>query len=182
MDSDTFFWVLSRVAGLSSFAALSTSLLSGAALRTAVLDWLAPNRALRSLHEFTAVLWIPLGGIHLLAILLDQTARVTPADLVVPFRVEYGDPRATLAIGLGTVAFELVALVAVTGWLRRRMPAPAWRWIHRLGYAAFALLFLHAVLGGTDFSDPVVSALTWATASILATISIARALWGRLPA
>lgn len=182
MDSDTFFWVLSRVAGLSSFAALAISLLSGAALRTAVLDWLAPNRALRSAHEFTAVLWIPLGGLHVLTIALDRTARVSPLDLVVPFRIDYGDPRATLAVGLGTLSLELVALVAVTGWLRRRMPAPAWRWIHRLGYAAFALLFLHAVLGGSDFSDPMVSALTWATAAMLAIISAARALWGRLPA
>ncbi len=72
--------------------------------------------------------------------------------------------------------------MAVTGWLKRRMPGPLWRWIHRLAYLAFAMLFLHAVLGGSDFSDPVVSALTWATAFALATISLARVLWGRLPA
>jgi hypothetical protein len=38
------------------------------------------------------------------------------------------------------------------------------------------------VLGGTDFSDPLVSALTWSVAFALATITAARVLWGRLPA
>lgn len=178
MSQDLFFWVLARVCGLSSFAALSISLLTGVALRTAVLDWLGSNRAIRAVHEYTAVLWVPLGLLHVGALLLDNTARLGLLDTVVPFRSPYG----TLAIGLGTVTFDLLVLVAVTGWLRRRMPAAAWQWIHRLAYPAYALLFLHAVLGGTDFSDPVVSALTWSVAFGLATIAGARVLWGRLPA
>ena len=183
MDADLFLWVLARVCGLTSFAALSISLLTGAALRTAVLDWLANNRALRSLHEFTAILWIPLGVLHMVALVLDQTARIGWLDLVVPFRVIYaGSPTATLAVGLGTLSFELFAAVAVTGWLKRRLSTAAWQWIHRLSYAAFALLFLHAVLAGTDFSDPVVSALTWSAAFGLGVISLARLVFGRLPA
>jgi DMSO/TMAO reductase YedYZ heme-binding membrane subunit len=177
-DPGLFFWVLARVTGLTSFVALAISLLSGVALRTAILDWLGSNRALRSLHEFTAALWIPLGGLHVLALLLDPTARVRPLDLLLPFLVPYG----TLAIGLGTVALELFALVAITGWLRRRMNAAAWQWIHRLGYVAFGLVFLHALLGGSDFSDPLISAVTWAAAAMLALLTLARVLYGRLPA
>ena len=178
MDLGLFLWVLARVAGLTSFVALSISLLTGLALRTAVLDWLGSNRALRSTHEYTAVLWIPLGLLHLGSLVLDQTARIRPVDLFVPFLVPYG----TLPIALGTVAFELFAVVAVTGWLRRRLRVGLWQWLHRLSYAAFALLFLHAVLGGTDFSDPLVSAFTWSLAAVLGTLSLARLLWGRLPA
>lgn len=178
MTPDLFFWILARVAGLSAFAALSISLLTGLALRTAVLDWVGSNRALRSLHEFTALLWIPLGVLHMASLLLDQTARVRPLDLLVPFQMPYG----TLAIGLGTLAFELFAVVAVTGWLRRRMGARSWQWLHRLAYAAFGLAFLHAVLGGSDFSDPAVSALTWSVAAGLGLLTAARVLWGRLPA
>ncbi len=54
--------------------------------------------------------------------------------------------------------------------------------MHRLSYLAFALVFLHAVLSGTDFSDPVVSAITWGTAAALLTLGLARVLGGRLPA
>ena len=177
-NPDLFFWVLARVAGLSSFAALAISLLTGVALRTGVLDWLGSNRALRSLHEYTALLWLPLGGLHLVALLLDQTARVRLLDLFVPFLMPYG----ALPIGLGTLAFELFAVVAITGWLKRRMSNQLWQWVHRLSYLAFALLFVHALLGGTDFTDPLVSALTWSVTGLLAVLSAARLIWGRLPA
>lgn len=178
MNPDLFFWILARVAGLSAFAALSISLLSGLSLRTGVLDWLGSNRALRSLHEYTTVLWIPLGGLHIAALLLDQTSRVRLVDVIVPFLMPYG----TLAIGLGTITFEVFLLVAITGLLKRRMNNQAWQWVHRLSYVAFGLLFVHAVLGGSDFGDPAVSALAWSTAGLLAVITAARVIWGRLPA
>jgi methionine sulfoxide reductase heme-binding subunit len=178
MTTDQFLWVLARVAGLASYASLAVALLTGIALRTAVLDWLGSNRALRSLHEYTTVLWIPIGFVHIGALVLDQTARVGWLDVFVPFRAPYG----TLAIGLGTLSVDVLLVVTVTSFFKRRIEPELWRWLHRLAYAAFALIFLHAVLGGTDFSDPAVSAITWATAAVLAVLGVTRAVWGRLPA
>jgi len=178
MTLDQFFWVLSRVAGLSSYGALAVALVTGIALRTAVLDWLGSNRALRALHEYTTVLWIPLSVLHLGALLFDRTSRVAPIDLVLPFHTAYG----TLGIGLGTLAVDLLLVVTVTAYLKRRMPAELWKWLHRLAYVAFAFVFLHAVLSGTDFSDPIVSAITWSTAAMLLALGLMRVMWGRLPA
>ena len=62
------------------------------------------------------------------------------------------------------------------------MSPAIWRWLHRLAYVAFALVFLHAVLGGTDFGDPAVSAITWGVAAGLLALAAARAVWRRLPA
>jgi len=178
MNPDLLLWLLARVSGLSALAALSIALLTGLSLRTGVLDWLGSNRALGSLHEYTTVLWVPLGAVHVLALLLDRTARIGVRDLLVPFLVPYG----TLAIGLGTITLELLALVALTGLLRRRMEVRSWQWIHRLSYVAFGLLFLHALLGGSDLGDPAVAALTWSTAGLLGLLTLARIIWGRLPA
>lgn len=178
MTVDQFFWILSRVAGLGSYAALAVALVTGIALRTAVLDWLGSNRALRSLHEFTTVLWIPLAVVHLAALLLDKTSRIGWLDLVVPFHSVYG----SLAIGLGALSLDVLLVVTVTALLKRRMKAGLWKWLHRLSYTAFALIFFHAVLSGTDFSDPTVSAITWATAAALLALGLTRAVWGRLPA
>jgi predicted ferric reductase len=178
MTTDQFFWVLARVAGLSSYAVLAIALVTGIALRTAVLDWLGSNRALRALHEYTTVLWIPLAVLHLLSLLLDTTARVGLLDLVIPFHSSYG----TLALGLGALSVDLLILVTVTAFFKRRMNKNMWQWLHRLAYVAFALIFLHAVLSGTDFSDPIVSAITWAAASMLLLLAVVRAVWGRLPA
>ena len=178
MTTDQFLWVLARVTGLSSYAALAIALVTGIALRTAVLDWLGSNRALRALHEYTTVLWIPLAGLHLLSLLLDTTARVGWLDLVVPFHSRYGP----LAIGLGALSLDVLLLVTVAALFKRQMNRNLWMWLHRLAYVAFALIFLHAVLSGTDFSDPIVSAITWAAASMLLLLALARAIWGRLPA
>jgi predicted ferric reductase len=177
MTSDQFFWVLARVAGLSSYAALAVALVTGIALRTAVLDWLGSNRALRALHEYTTVLWVPLAAIHLLSLLLDKTARIGLLDLVVPFHSTYG----ALGIGLGALSLDVLLIVTVAAYFKRQMNKDLWVWLHRLAYMAFALIFFHSVLSGTDFSDPIVSAITWAAAAMLLLLAVARAIWGRLP-
>src|SRR5207245_9642444 len=87
-----------------------------------------------------------------------------------------------LAIGIGALSVDVLIVVTVTAYLKRRMPKDLWLWVHRLAYAAFGLIFLHAVLSGTDFSDPIVSAITWGTAATLLTLGVVRVLAGRLPA
>jgi methionine sulfoxide reductase heme-binding subunit len=178
MTADQFLWVLARVSGLGAYASLAIALLTGIALRTAVLDWLGSNRAVRSLHEFTTVLWIPLAALHVLSLLLDATARIGVIDVFVPFHSSYG----TLAVGLGALSVDVLLAVTVSAYLKRRMRKDVWLWVHRLAYGAFALIFLHAVLSGTDFSDPAVSAITWGAAAGLLTLGLARVLGGRLPA
>jgi sulfoxide reductase heme-binding subunit YedZ len=178
MTADQFFWVLARVCGLGSYAALAIALITGIALRTAVLDWMATNRLIRSLHEYTTVLWIPLAGLHVVSLLLDKTAKIGLLDVVMPFHSGYGQ----LAIGLGTISLDVLVVVTVTGLLKRYMRKDLWLWVHRLAYAAFALIFLHAALSGTDFSDPTVSAITWGSAAALLTLGIVRTVGGRLPA
>lgn len=178
MTLDQFFWVLARVAGLASYAALAIALVTGIALRTAVLDWLGSNRLVRSLHEYTIVLWVPLAIIHVGSLLLDSTARIGWLDVFIPLHSSYG----TLAIGLGALSLDVLLVVSVAAYFKRRMPKDVWLWIHRLSYVAFAAVFLHAVLSGTDFSDPVVSAITWGSAAALLTLGLARVLGGRLPA
>ena len=178
MTADQFFWVLARVAGLASYGALAIALVTGIALRTAVFDWLGSNRLVRSLHEYTIVLWIPLAVIHVVSLLLDHTARIGVLDVFIPFHSSYG----TLAIGLGSLSLDVLLLVSVAAYLKRRMGKEMWLWVHRLSYAAFALAFVHAVLSGTDFSDPAVSAITWGAAAALLTLAVARVMGGRLPA
>jgi sulfoxide reductase heme-binding subunit YedZ len=177
MDADLLFWVVARVSGLAAFLSLGLGLKTGMALRTGVLDLLGPNRVVRSVHEFMQWMWVPLGLVHVGTLLLDKTARIAPIDVVVPFQTSYG----SVAIGLGTLTLEIFALVVLTGWLKRAIPQRIWIWIHRLGYVAFAMVFLHALLGGTDFTDHTVSAVTWSAAMVVGLLALARVLWGHLP-
>jgi sulfoxide reductase heme-binding subunit YedZ len=121
--------------------------------------------------------WIPLGLAHVATLLLDKTAQIAPLDLFVPFQVSY----APLAIGLGTLSLDIVVLITVTSWLRRRMDDRLWRWIHRSSYIAFVTLFLHALLSGTDFSSPLISSISWSAALGIGLLAASRILFGRLP-
>ena len=178
MDPQLFFWIVARATGVAAYIALCLSILSGIALRTSVLDFLATNRALRALHDFMTWVWIPLGFAHVAALLLDKTAQIAPVDLIVPFQVSY----APVAIGLGTLSLDIVALITVTSWLRRRMDNDRlWRWIHRTSYLAFITMFVHALMSGTDFSAPAISAVSWSAALGIGLLAASRIVFGRLP-
>lgn len=68
-----------------------------------------------------------------------------------------------------------------SSWMKRHVEQRTWSWIHRTSYVAFALTFAHAVLSGTDFSAPAVSALAWSIGFAILVLSAARLAWGRLP-
>ncbi|HEY4844146.1 MAG TPA: hypothetical protein VII89_00500 [Candidatus Dormibacteraeota bacterium] len=176
MSIDQFLWLTSRAAALTAFFVLSAALVTGQAMRSAMFEGAMRNRDLSNLHRFLTVCWVPLVGLHVLAITLDAVARVSPIDLVIPFRVSY----AAVAIGLGTIGFDLLIVITVTSYMRRRLDPIAWRWLHRLSYLMFALFALHALLAGTDFSRPVVLAPAAGVIAFIAIVSLARLAFGRM--
>ncbi|MDE3111425.1 MAG: ferric reductase-like transmembrane domain-containing protein [Chloroflexota bacterium] len=163
MTAETF-WLLGRAAGVAALVSLALSLLSGMALRSGILGRLAHNRAISELHTFTTVLWLPLGIVHVGALLFDPYAQVRPIDLIVPFLVAY----ARLAVGLGTVSLLLLALVLVSTYWRRSLSQDLWLGIHQLSYVAFVAAFAHSVQSGTDLAFPLLDLLVWATGLALA--------------
>jgi len=173
---DQLLWLTSRAAALTAFFVLAAALLTGQALRSSIFEGTMRNRDLSSLHRFLTVCWVPLVGLHLLAITLDAVARVGPIDLVIPFRVSY----ATVAIGLGTIGFDLLLVVTVTGYLRRHLDPIAWRWLHRLSYLMFGVFALHALMAGTDFARPFVLAPAAGVVAFIAILSLARLAFGRM--
>ncbi len=167
---DQTIWIVARSTGVASLLALSLSLLSGMALRPKSLGWLSTNRAVSELHSYATVLWLPLGLVHVIAILLDPYAKVGLGDLVVPFRVSYG----AFAIGLGTISVQLLVVVLIAAWSRTRLSRGQWLAFHRLSYLAFAAAFLHGVLSGTDLAYPWLAGIAWLVAAILAMFGLRR--------
>jgi len=169
---DLVLWLLARSSGTGSAVALELAILSGMALRTGALGWLTHNRGVRVLHDSASILWLPLAIVHVVALLLDPTARINVTDLVVPFGVPYG----TIAIGLGTISAQLLGVVMVSTWLRPRIPNRTWTLLHRLSYPAFVAVVAHSLLAGTDLSQPLVAGLAWITVVALAAVGITRVL------
>jgi DMSO/TMAO reductase YedYZ heme-binding membrane subunit len=173
---DQLLWLTSRAAALTAFFLLAAALVTGQALRSAMFEGTMRNRDLSNLHRFLTVCWLPFVALHVLAMTLDAVARISPIDLLIPFRVSY----AGLAIGLGTIGFDLLLVVTLTSYLRRQLDPLAWRWLHRLSYPMFGVFALHALLSGTDFARPLVLAPGAGVVAFIVIVSLARVVFGRM--
>ena len=167
-------WILARATGVASLVALSISMLTGIALRPRLLGRLATNRVVSDAHSYSSVLWLPFGVAHVLGILVDPYAHVSLGDLVIPFLVPYG----SFAIGLGTVSAQLVLVVLLAAWSRDRLTPSQWLGFHRLSYVAFATMFLHSVLSGTDLAYPWLTGIAWVIAAMLGIAALRRLTHG----
>src|SRR5438094_9547544 len=138
---DLFLWEVARASGLAAYVALCIAVLTGLAPRTQALGFLATNRAVRALHDWSPWIVLPAAITHVVALLLDATARISLVDLVVPFQTSYGQ----LAIGLGTISLDLVVIVSVTTCLRRAQSRSGCQWLHRLTRVGCVRMLLSAV-------------------------------------
>ena len=175
METDVILWLVARASGVATYAALSLAMLTGLAVWTDAFDGLWTRKALRAAHEFATVVWIPLGIVHVDALVLDATARIRLVDVLVPFATGYGQ----LAIGLGTLSLDLTAVVILTSRLRSVVSLDTWRVLHRLSYPAFALAFAHAILSGTDLAASVIGFAAVVSASAVGLFASARLLRSR---
>ena len=89
MTLEQLLWLSSRVAALTAFFVLAAGLVTGQALRSAMFEGAMRNRELSDLHRFLTICWVPFVLLHVLTMTIDGVARVSPVDLVIPFRVAY---------------------------------------------------------------------------------------------
>ena len=102
-------------------------------------------------------------------VLLEMLAHRSHAiDVVVPFLAS----GRTLYLGLGTLASDLVLLIALTGVARRRFAAhwtATWRGVHVTAYLAWPLAILHGLLSGRT-AKPYVD---WSYGACVAAVAVA---------
>jgi ferric reductase like protein len=142
-------WYLNRGTGVVLVAILTLSTVLGVlATGGGSLRW--PRFALQSLHRNVSLLAFALLLAHAAAPVIDtyvnHYAPIAVLDAVVPFVSAYKP----LALGLGTLAFDVIIVVVVTSFARRRLGRRAWFGVHLLTYAGWALGVVHGLLIGTD--------------------------------
>jgi len=142
-------WYVNRGTGVVLVAALTLSTALGVlAVRGGSTRW--PRFALQTLHRNVSLLASALLLAHAASPVLDtyvnHYAPIAPLDVVVPFVSGYKP----LALGLGTVAFDVIVVVVLTSAVRRRLGHRAWFGVHLLSYASWVLGIAHGLLIGTD--------------------------------
>jgi sulfoxide reductase heme-binding subunit YedZ len=165
MKHDPTFWLLARSSGITAYVLLTLSVLAGLAVKTRPFGKLVRPAAQTDTHRTLALLGLGALAVHGLSLVLDRTVRTPIYALVVPFASTYRP----LAVTLGVLSAELMALVYVSFSLRRRIGQKNWRRLHWATYAIFGGATAHGLMAGTDAARPWTFALyLGATGSVVA--------------
>jgi hypothetical protein len=109
-----------------------------------------PRFAVEDVHRFVGLLAGGFVGVHVLALLVDTYVPFSLGQVLVPFTSSYRP----LATGLGVVALELLAALAVANRYRKRLSYRFWRRTHYLEFAVWAFALVHGIASGTDSGTP----------------------------
>src|SRR5205807_1876745 len=112
-------------------------------------------------------------GVHIVTSVIDPLSPVRIANFIVPFTGGYRP----LAVGLGVVAFDLLAALVITSLLRQRIGVRVWRLIHWSAYACWPLAMLHGLTAGTD-TGTMWANLVYLAGAILVGVSLSWRLGG----
>ena len=161
-------WYAIRATGVVALGLLTVTTVLGllSASRVRTRRW--PAFAQVDLHKRATMFALVFLGIHVVASVLDTYVHVGLVSVILPFTSSF-KPFWT---GLGAVAVDLLAAVAVSSALRQRIAPQLWRSLHWLAYACWPVAMAHALGAGTDagqlWMDAIAAACTIAVISALA--------------
>jgi sulfoxide reductase heme-binding subunit YedZ len=163
---DHAWWLASRASGLLALALVTCSV----ALGLAMAGRLRSGPGLRITHEHLALAALVAIAVHGVTLLGDSWLRPGLVGIVVPFQISYRP----LYTGIGVVAAYLIAALALSFYVRRRIGARTWRRLHRLTLGAYVLAVLHALGSGTDTALPGVRIALLASAGAIGALAVYR--------
>lgn len=141
-------WIVGRGLGVAGYLALTALTAVGLWLRHPWrLRWQRPSPLTQMwVHASLAAVTALLVAGHVVALCLDRFAGVGWNGAFLPGQSTYRP----LAVGLGSLGLYLGVLVGVSVPLAGRLLGRSWLPLHRLASAAFALVWLHGLLAGSD--------------------------------
>lgn len=142
-------WILARASGVCAYLMLVGLVLFGVSLSH-------PRRAQRGrsavtrmrAHVVLALVTFAFITVHVVALATDAYAGVGWWGTVLPFGAQYRP----LPVTLGVLGVWLGLLVGGSAALAGRLPRRAWWPLHKIAALTFVLVWLHAVLAGSDTS------------------------------
>ncbi len=161
-------WYTIRATGVVALVLLTVTTVLGllSASRARTSRW--PAFAQVELHKRATMLALVFLGIHIVTSVADSYVHVGLVSVIVPFTSSFKP----LWTGLGAVAVDLLAAVAISSALRQRIDPRLWRGLHWLAYACWPLAMAHALGAGTDagqlWMDAIATSCTFAVVTAVA--------------
>jgi sulfoxide reductase heme-binding subunit YedZ len=163
-------WYLTRSSGIVALVLLTGTVVLGVMSGE---SWSArrwPQFVTQGLHRNVSLLAVMFVGVHVFTTVADGYVPITWLNAVVPFT----SPYKRFWLGLGAVAFDLVAALVLTSMVRHRLPQRTWRGIHWLAYACWPVALVHGLGTGTDATTTVLRWITVACVFAAATAVVWR--------
>jgi len=155
--------------GVFALVALTAAVAAGLAATDRLVVSPAGRVTFQAVHRALSLAALGFLASH---VLLEVLARRSHAvDAVVPFLAA----GRTLYLGLGTLASDLILLIAITGVARRSFASrwtAAWRGVHVAAYLAWPLAILHGLLSGR----PAKPYVDWSYGACAAAVAVALAV------
>ncbi|GAA0350195.1 ferric reductase-like transmembrane domain-containing protein [Actinoallomurus spadix] len=162
-------WYSTRATGEVALLFLTIVLTLGVLSALRVGGRRAPRFVLAGLHRTLTLAALGFLAVHIATTVADSYAPITVTDVVVPF----GSAYRPIWLGLGTVAFDLLAVLTATSLLRTRLGFRRWKALHWAAYACWLAAFVHALGTGSD----VRSSLFLMLAGVCAAAALAAVAW-----
>ncbi|WP_421083083.1 ferric reductase-like transmembrane domain-containing protein [Rothia nasimurium] len=170
--TNEIYWAIARSTGATALILLSLSLALGILTRSGKTYIGIPRITTTSLHRTSSLLALIFTLIHIVALYLDTYTGLTLTHYIIPFTT----PDKALAYGLGTLAFDLMLAIAVTGLLRHRLPEKLFHLIHWGAYACWPAALAHGLSSGSDTGQTWFLLLTLASITLVAATAVYRLL------
>ena len=152
MTADSL-WTLVRASGTVDLILLTVVVALGVAVIGRGSIGSTPRFVFQHLHRDASLLAVALLVAHVVAAVLLVHLDVIPS--VVPFT----SATRRVYLGLGVLGADLMALIAVTSMVRRRLGLRGWRRLHWAAYVAWAAAVVHGAAPGTDRRVPWIAAV-----------------------
>jgi hypothetical protein len=152
--------------GVFALVALTAAVAAGLIATDRLIISPADRVTFQAVHRALSLAAVGFLASHVLLEILAHRSDVV--DAVVPFLAS----GRTLYLGLGTLASDLVLLVALTGVVRGRFAAhwtAAWRGVHVTAYLAWPMAILHGLLAGR----PAKPYVDWSYGACVAAVAVA---------
>ncbi len=170
------YWYLSRASGLTALALVWLSMVWGVLITSRVARRWPGVASAGEVHQHLSLLGLGFGLFHGLILLGDQYSSYSLAQLLTPFAATAYRP---LWVGLGQVGFYLLAIVALSFYLRPWISNRTWRGLHVVSFGVYLMALVHGVMSGTDTSVPWIRAMYWISAGSLLFLTTYRVLAAR---
>lgn len=137
---------LSRGSGIVSLALFTMTFALGLLTAGRVNSPSWPRFVTEMLHRNLSLTAVTFIVVHVVTILVANPGSVGLLDAVIPFVGTYSP----LFLGLGTLAFDIILTLIITGLLRARIPYRVWRLVHWIAYLGWPVAVVHGIFIGTD--------------------------------